>query len=135
MALLKWTKKYSVGVKSMDDQHVRLVDDLNKLHAEMLKGNAQSVAGDLASGAMDRVNNHFSAEERLMEKTRFPGLANHRVEHRVLAAKVAEFVSRYEQGDQTMYPDLLRFMGNWQYNHMLTVDKQYTQWMNEHGVH
>jgi hemerythrin-like metal-binding protein len=119
----------------MDDQHVRLVDDLNKLHAEMLKGNAQSVAGDLASGAMDRVNNHFSAEERLMEKTRFPGLANHRVEHRVLAAKVAEFVSRYEQGDQTMYPDLLRFMGNWQYNHMLTVDKQYTQWMNEHGVH
>jgi len=135
VALLKWTKKYSVGVKSMDDQHVRLVDDLNKLHAEMLKGNAQSVAGDLASGAMDRVNNHFSAEERLMEKTRFPGLANHRVEHRVLAAKVAEFVSRYEQGDQTMYPDLLRFMGNWQYNHMLTVDKQYTQWMNEHGVH
>ena len=135
MTLLKWTKKYSVGVKSLDEQHVKLVDDLNKLHAEMLKGNAQSVAGDLASGAIERVNNHFSAEERLMEDTKFPGLAQHQAEHRAIAVKVAEFVAFYKQDDQAMYPPLLRFMGNWLHNHMLTVDKQYTKWMNEHGIH
>jgi len=134
MALLRWTKKYSVGVKALDDQHVRLVNDLNKLHAVMLKGNAQSVAGDLASGATEHVSNHFSAEERLMEDTKFPGLVQHRAEHRAIAAKIAEFVALYEQGDQAMYPPLLRFMGSWLHNHMLTVDKQYTKWMNDRGV-
>jgi hemerythrin len=34
-----------------------------------------------------------------------------------------------------MYPQLLRFVGNWLHNHTLTVDKQYTVWMNNHGVH
>jgi hemerythrin len=29
----------------------------------------------------------------------------------------------------------LRFMGNWLHDHMLTVDKQYTAWMNNHGIH
>jgi hemerythrin len=135
MALLTWTKKYSVGVKSLDDQRIRLVDDLNKLHAAMMKGNAQSVAGDLAFGAMERVNNYFSAEERLMETTEFPQLAEHRAEHRALAAKIEAFVARYEQDDQTMYPELLRFLGNWLHDHALAVDKQYTQWFNEHRIH
>jgi hemerythrin-like metal-binding protein len=124
-----------VGVKALDDQHIKLVHDLNKLHAVMLKGNAQSVAGDLASGGMERMYSHFSAEERLMEDTKFPGLDQHRAEHRAIAAKVAEFMALYEQDDQTMYPPLLRFMGNWLHDHMLTVDKQYTAWMNNHGIH
>jgi hemerythrin len=41
----------------------------------------------------------------------------------------------YEQGDQTMYPELLRFLGNWLHVHMQTEDKKFTTWMNEHGVH
>lgn len=135
MTLLRWTKKYSVGVKAFDDQHIRLVDDLNKLHVAMLKGKAQSVAGDFVPKMMEYASIHFSSEEQLMEKIKYPGLAVHRAEHLELARKVQEFMARYEQNDQTMYPQLLRFLGSWLHNHMLTVDKQYTQWMNEHGVY
>jgi hemerythrin len=135
MALLKWSKKYSVGVKAMDDQHVKLIKRLNELHAAMLKGQGQSVAGPLLSRMTDESREHFVAEERLMESTKYPGLAEHRAEHQGLAAKLEEFISHYELGDQTMYPPLLRFMGNWLHDHMLTVDQQYTQWMNERGIH
>ncbi len=135
MALLKWTKKYSVGVKVLDEQHAEFVRCLNELHAAMLKGQAQSVAIVIEPEMMNLTKNHFSTEERLMEETKFPGLAEHRAEHHALTAKVEEFVARYEQGDQSIYPELLRFLGNWLYNHTLTVDKQYTQWMNEHGIH
>ena len=135
MPLLKWSKKYSVGVKAFDEQHIVLVDSLNILHAAMLKGDAQSVAGELLPIMIEKASNHFSTEERLMENTKFPGLAEHSGEHRALIAKAAEFVARYNQGDQAMYPQYLRFLGNWLHEHMLTVDKQYTKWMNEHGVH
>jgi hemerythrin len=124
-----------VGVKILDEQHAEFVKCLNQLHAAMLKGNAQSVAIVIEPRMKDLTNHHFSTEERLMEDTKFPGLAEHRAEHIALAAKVEEFVARYQQGDQTMYPQLLRFVGNWLHNHTLTVDKQYTVWMNNHGVH
>jgi hemerythrin-like metal-binding protein len=134
MALLRWTKKYSVGVKAFDDQHIVLVKILNELHAAMLKGKAQSVAGVLVPQLMSYANDHFSTEEQIMESTKYPGLAEHRAEHRDLTGKAGEYVASYEQGDQTIYPELLRFVGDWLHNHMLTVDKQYTAWLNEHGV-
>ncbi len=34
-----------------------------------------------------------------------------------------------------MYPELLRFVGDWLQDHMLTVDKQYTAWMNNYDIH
>jgi hemerythrin len=135
MALLRWGKKYSVGVKAFDDQHVEFIGILNSLHAAMLKGNAQGIADVLVPGLMSYVTRHIAAEEQLMEETKFPGLTEHRAEHCILNAAVADFLARYEQGDQTMYPQLLRFVGDWLQNHMLTVDKQYTAWMNDHGIH
>ena len=134
MALLKWSKQYSVGVKAMDDQHINLVKMLNELHAAMLKGQAQSVAGPLFNKLTDYANNHFSTEERLLEDVKFPGLTAHLAEHRALTAKVEEFVARYEQGDQTMYPQLLYFVRDWLQDHMQADDKQYTAWMHDHGV-
>jgi methyl-accepting chemotaxis protein/hemerythrin len=74
MALLKRTKMYSVGVKTMDGQHIALVESLSELHAAMLKGQAQNAAGALIPKLMNDANTHFPVEERLMEATKFPGL-------------------------------------------------------------
>ena len=135
MALLRWSNKYSVGVKAMDDQHINLVKRLNELHAVMLKGKAQDIAGPLFNKLTDYALKHFHDEEAMLEAARYPGLATHREEHRAESRKLGEFMACYEQGDQTMYPELLRFLGNWLHVHMLTDDTQYTVWMNEHGVH
>jgi len=135
VALLIWTEKYSVGVKVLDEHHAEFIDGMNQLHAAMVKGQAQSVVGPLFKNLNSRIFNHLSTEERLMEDTKYPGLTEHRDEHRALAAKVEEFVASYEQGDQSIYPQLLHFVDHWLVNHMLTVDKQYTQWLNEHGIH
>jgi hemerythrin len=124
-----------VGVKVLDEHHAEFIDGMNQLHAAMVKGQAQSVVGPLFKNLNSRIFNHLSTEERLMEDTKYPGLTEHRDEHRALAAKVEEFVASYEQGDQSIYPQLLHFVDHWLVNHMLTVDKQYTQWLNEHGIH
>jgi hypothetical protein len=34
-----------------------------------------------------------------------------------------------------MYPQLLRFGRDWLRDDMQTGDKEFTAWMNEHGVH
>jgi hemerythrin-like metal-binding protein len=136
MALLRWSnKKYSVGVKALDEQHVNLIKRLNELHAVMMKGRAQDIAGPLQLKIKAESLEHFATEERLMEDTQYPGLAEQRAAHLDLTLQVKEFMARHEQSDPTMYPELLYFLRDWLDDHMLTLDRKYTLWMNEHGVY
>jgi hemerythrin-like metal-binding protein len=99
-----------------------------------LKGHAQSIASPMFKKLENFVFEHYSAEEQLMESTKYPGLTEHRAVHRDLTCKVGEFLARYAHDDQTMSPQLLFFLRDILLDHLLTVDKQYTQWMNEHGI-
>ena len=135
MALMTWSSKHSVGVEELDHQHRALMKVLNELHAASMRGKAREVAGPLIRQIVSIANEHFAAEERLMESTGFPGLASHRVKHRELAGKIAEFVARHEKGDTTVYTQLLYFMRDWLTSHMQTEDQEYAPWLSAHGVH
>ena len=134
MALMTWRSQYSVGVETLDNQHKAILRILNELHAASLKGKAQEVAGPLLSQLVSLASEHFSTEERLMESTGFPGLAEHRAEHQVLAGKLREFVSRHQKGDAAVYTQLLHFLRDWLNNHMQSEDQEYAPWLRAHGV-
>ena len=134
MALIAWSSKYSVGVRNLNDQHKEVINLLNELHAAMLKGQAQSVAGVLLPKIQRHAKEHFSTEERLMESTKFSGLAEHRAEHQALLARVDTCAARHKQGDGSVYLELLNFMRDWLTHHMQKVDQKYTAWFNEQGI-
>ncbi len=134
MALLNWNSRYSVGVQSMDDQHAVLFGILNDLHEAMMKGRANSVAGGLLRKLANYADEHFRAEETLMETAGYPDLAQHRILHRDLTKQVSEFVARHERGESTLNLHLLNFLRDWLTNHIEKVDHKYGAWMNDHAV-
>jgi hemerythrin-like metal-binding protein len=134
MALAGWRKKYSVGVKVLDDQHRTILRILNELHAAAIKGKIGEVAGPLLSQALCASREHFSTEEELMELTAYPGLAEHRCRHAELTARVAEFLSCPSEPNLKSYVELLHFVRDWFRGHILGSDQKYTLWMNQHGV-
>lgn len=135
MALMTWSSKYSVGVQALDDQHKRLIAILNELHAAMLKGQAQKVAGPLLDKLLEHTRDHFSTEEAMMSEARFAGLAEHRLKHQELAGRVGDYVVRYRRGDNSVYIELLNFLRDWLTNHMQKEDREYGPWLNGPGVH
>ena len=66
MALIVWSDKLSVGIRSIDAQHGILVDTVNELHDAMLKGQAKSLTEPLLRNLMAYTRDHFSAEEAMM---------------------------------------------------------------------
>ena len=134
MALLKWNQKYSVGVHALDDQHTGLFNVLNELHAAMMKGQAQTLTGPLLKQLVEYTRTHFAAEESMMARTNYPGLAEHRVQHRDLVKQVEGYVARFERGEITLNLHLLNFLRDWLTNHIQKTDHQYGPWLNEHGV-
>ncbi len=134
MALMTWNSKYSVGVEAIDNQHKALMNVLNELHAASMRGRAGEVAGPLIKQIVSVAKEHFATEEGLMKSIGFPGLAAHSMKHQELAGKIAEFVSRYEKGDATMYIPLLYFVRDWQTKHMQTEDQEYAGWIRSHSI-
>ena len=134
MALLTWSKDYSVGVKALDGQHTGLFNMLNDLHAAMMSGQARATTGALLNKLVKYTREHFAAEEKLMETTRYPGLEQHRLRHRDLTRQVEEFVQKYEKGESTVNVKLLSFLRDWLTNHIQREDKEYGPWLNKNGV-
>jgi hemerythrin-like metal-binding protein len=135
MALFTWGPKYSVGVDAIDRQHKGLVETLNELHAAMMKGQANTVTGPLLRKLANYTRDHFTAEERMMSSTQYPGLAQHRIKHQDLTRQVEEFVGRFERGEISVNVHLMNFLRDWLSTHILKEDHAYGPWMNQHGVH
>ena len=134
MALLTWSSKYSVGVKALDQQHSAFMEILNQLHAAMMAGKANSIAGPLLKKLADQSRDHFAAEESLFEATKYPELARHRALHLDGVKQIEDFTARFNRGDNTLYLPLLRSMRDWLSDHVLTEDKKYSQWFTERGI-
>jgi hemerythrin len=134
MALLNWNRgRYSVGVAELDNQHAIFIGNLNRLHAAMIRGQGKRITGPLLELLIAAARDHIAAEEELMTYTNYPGLAEHRGEHRTLAAKLEELKAQHGRGETTVSIPLLRFMRDWISTHILEEDRKYGPWLNEHG--
>ncbi len=97
-----------------------------------MNGEARKVAGPLLRQIASIATQHFSTEESLMESIKFPGLAGHRAKHKELERTIAEFASRHEKGDASVYSELLLFVKAWLTRHMQGEDQEYAAWMSAH---
>ena len=134
MSLLKWKRKYTVGVTALDHHRKLFVEILNELHAASMKGEAVRVTEALLIKLRNYALNHHSNEERLLEESRYPGVFQQRERHRKFADKLAEFESRHKQGDYTVYVDFLCFLRDWLDEHMLIEDGHYCPFLNRERI-
>jgi hemerythrin-like metal-binding protein len=134
MALLTWNKTYSVGVQKIDSQHIVLFTILNDLHEAMMKGQAQSLTGTLLHKLADYTQTHFAEEEAMMAAAKYPGLADHKLKHRVLFKQVEDFVLLYDKGEISLNVKLLNFLRDWLTNHIQKVDMAYSACLIQHGA-
>jgi hemerythrin-like metal-binding protein len=134
MSLMTWNDSYSVGVKTIDQQHSVLFAIVNELHTAMMTGQAKSVLGALLDKLVKYTHEHFAYEERMMETSKYPSFAEHKAHHVDLTKQVGEFMARYKKGDGTLNIDLLRFLSDWLTKHIQREDKGYGPWLNRSGV-
>jgi len=130
-----WKSRYSVGVKDLDRQHQSIMQGLNELHEELMNGKINEAVVPLINNLAGLAAEHFATEERFMELSRFPGLAEHRASHQALSKRVGEFLARQETGDRAAFCQFLYFLREWMTTHMEKEDLKYAPWMAEHGVH
>ena len=88
MALFEWKDSFSVGIGSIDEDHKGLINIINELFDAVSHGVAKEhISSDLAK-LVDYTKTHFKREEIFFEKTNYPLLEEHKLQHDVFIKKI-----------------------------------------------
>lgn len=132
--LLRWNDSLSVGIGSIDKQHMVLIDLINELYREMNSDNGQPVIGKALGKLIEYTETHFQFEEKLFAKHNYQDKNAHEEVHRKLVAQVIDFQKKFKQGDADVSLELMEFLKDWLINHIKKTDKQYAPFLQSKGV-
>jgi hemerythrin len=131
MALIEWSEKFSVGIPLIDEQHKELIRLTNELYQGCLTGDdaARVFFFKAIRGALDYVNYHFSAEEKLLENAKYPDLAQHRKQHEDFVRRMVGDVQSFQEGRKFVPNNFVRYLKDWILSHIAIMDTQYAKYI------
>lgn len=122
MTLLDWSNALELGIDLIDSQHKVLLDIMNDLNAQILRGKGKKGCDEALERMHEYTESHFRDEEELMRKSGFPGLKGHKMVHAKFAQRVWEFSQTDVVGDQEKSLEVLLLLQNWLVDHILGPD-------------
>jgi hemerythrin len=131
MPIVTWTEAYSVKIKSIDDQHKKLFELINKLHEAMSAGKARQVLSEIFTELTEYTVKHFAYEEGLMAKYGYPGYLAHKPQHEKLTAQVQDLQRRHQQGELALSLEVSNFLKDWLTEHILKTDQKYSAFLKD----
>ncbi|MDY6820943.1 MAG: bacteriohemerythrin [Deferribacterota bacterium] len=136
MPIIIFEGSMAVNIKTIDEQHKKLVDSINKLSAAMKSGRGKDVLDDILIDLLAYAEYHFEKEEELFEKYNYPDSDKHIEEHRSFKEKVVKFNNEYqEKKNLGITLEVLNFLADWLRNHIKKTDKAYAKFFNDLGVY
>jgi len=129
MPIMHWTSKMSVGVQEIDEDHKKLISVINRLAEDADKEDRKLAVRQSIAALLRYAEFHFAREEKMMTVARYPGLAEHKIEHRDFVTKIKDLNRLFDddpEGVTNFVRDtLLDFLRDWLNHHILIEDKAY----------
>jgi hemerythrin len=136
--MFEWKSSYSVKVKDIDEQHIKLFEIGTKLFdIASLKDDFDHYDEiiEILKELMDYTEYHFSFEEELMEKAGYEDFEMHKIEHDFFIKKVKRLGKLDIDNDQKeAMLKIVAFVADWITSHILKTDGQYITFFNERGI-
>lgn len=125
MALLEWSDELSVGIELIDKQHMILVRAINLLAMALEKNSERELLAAIFDTLADYTVTHFAYEEELFEHFGYDESEQHKQAHQALLNRVIELKAQFDEGQDNLGPDVLKFLVDWLTTHILGTDKRY----------
>lgn len=134
MVLFEWEEKYSVGIKEIDDQHMKLIGMINELHEYMIEGEGRKQLGETLRGLSEYADTHFQTEEYNMRIYSYERYDSHKSEHDMFRRRVKDYLRKHDSGELFLTVEVNHFMTEWLKNHILGTDKGYAPLLKNKGL-
>jgi hemerythrin len=131
--LMKWNKKYVLGIAVIDAQHKQLFRLNDELEAGLQSGIRPEELSALLTRLGEYAVRHFILEEKHMSATEYPGLTEQQEAHRTFVARFAEIRDDFTRDGLTgtVINTLHRELIDWIREHITIMDQQFGKYYNE----
>ncbi len=126
MALIVWDERYSVGVETLDCDHIIIASLINHLDEAKEHGGDEQAVAAIVRALIHVAIQHFAREEELLLRHGYPDLEAHRRAHRLLEEQLDELYAAYQlTPDPEISREIMELLNYWLVEHILKVDKHY----------
>jgi len=125
MIFFTWDDGYSVGVKSIDEQHKKLIIYIDKLADAILRKRGETIVKIRTDDLIKFTVIHFDYEEGLLESSNYPFLEHHKAAHESLYDKLEGYIKEFNKGERSG-ENIILFLREWLEFHILCEDMEYS---------
>lgn len=144
MVFFEWRDAFSVQIAQIDQQHRRLIELVNDLHAAIERSNElatmEAVLSEIDTvvtviGELIRyASYHFTTEEDYMTEYAYPGYDDHRRQHQSFIGKIDAYKRSFEKERTRISIDIATFIRQWWEVHILDSDKKCGAFLYDKGL-
>jgi hemerythrin len=131
-SIVEWDSRYAVGIQLIDDQHRELLKLINNVHLGCLEENEDTKIRFKLTvhGLINYTKYHFSTEEQLLERIKYPDSAAHKRQHDEFIRDILDRVERFERGRTVSPKSFIRYIRDWVVTHITLIDKKYATYIH-----
>ena len=131
---IKWSDvDYSVGIKTIDDQHKELIKYINQIYQSILDRNTKEVTIDVLGKLEDYAKFHFGFEEKIFSQIGYEFTEEHIVEHRAFTDKIKYFQEGMINGHDVIF-SITNYLRDWLRIHIQKEDRKYALEFQKVGI-
>ncbi|MDR2576345.1 MAG: bacteriohemerythrin [Treponema sp.] len=131
--MVVWDEKYATGIDLIDTQHKELFILTNELFRACMGDNKalKGVFTETMGRMVDYVRFHFSAEQEILHRIKYPEYKEHKKQHEKLIRDIIKAVTAHNKGEKFVPNQFVRTLRDWILSHIAIVDKQYVIFITE----
>jgi len=129
-----WRDDLSVGIRSIDDDHKKLLGLINNLQTAIYYPTGEAFERQALEELLDYTKYHFEREEQLMAEHDYPDFEEHREQHRAMIGKVNAYMAAYEKDREGTIDAMTEFLKTWLVKHIAGTDQHYSAYLRARGV-
>lgn len=122
MILVQWRDNYSVGARSVDDEHRALVGRINRLYNQLMVEEDPLAVSTFFESLIKAITEHFLREERLMRECGYDQLPQHREDYERLLDEIVSLTDEFDRNEEAGRADLATRLDGWLSGHLETHD-------------
>lgn len=128
----EWTKEMSVGEDHIDEQHKKLLDQINKTIIAIVAGVSHEEILKALNFFEDYYEEHFPYEEEYMKKHSYPEIEEHKKRHEEFIKNYLELKEKFKSGasPDSVMVDIEKHLGEWWIEHIGKADQKYHAFIN-----
>jgi hemerythrin len=134
MDLIKWRESYETGIISMDTQHKKLIDLINKLYNVIRKNESIGIVDDVLKEMIKYGDIHLKNEEDLLKDNNYPDITNHIAQHQYYLEKLDAIMTKSIREKELAEKDTYAFLRQWWMTHIVAEDKKYGEFLKSKGA-